>query len=253
MAKILLVIDDYNELLYIETLLKRMGFDVLALNKDANVADSVLGFFPELVLATLKGPMVDGVKVSVRVKKQAPGAKVVLLYPENQSPQLTSEQKSKVDALIETPVQPQDTLLIMAQLLKMDGEALIEKFEKLSKARTLDRKDEVRILKNTPAPPGEKGGAGGAFTAPPSTKESAQDSGTKERPIGALPQTEREKRYDQMAAAMNEPVDRVVPHARMENAAKALAEASRGEDAEIEEINRQKQGFVRAMMKKPKG
>lgn len=243
MAKVMLVIDDFNELLYIETLLKRMGFDVFSLNKDATLADSLLGFFPAMVVSTFKGPLVDGIRVSALVKKQVPNAKVALLYPQSTMPQMTSEQKGKVDALIEMPVQPQDTLLIIAQLLKLDAQALLEKFEKISKARSLSRGEEdVLILRSESvegaAPLGAPGSANTGF------------AGGQGRPSGD-PKTERERRYDAfLAKVSDEPVDKVLPRERMAQAEKELAEASKGDADELARIDEQKREFVRAMLKK---
>lgn len=237
----MLVIDDFNELEFIETLLKRMGFDVLSLNRDAGFGDKALGFFPALVISTLKGPMVDGVKVSNVIKKQAPNTKMVVLYSKGTTPNLTNEQKSKIDALIETPVQPQDTLLIIAQLLKSDAAALLDKFDKLARARNFGRGDEAIILKDDPAKITEptisspQGGFGGGLGR-------ASDQ----------PKSEREKRYDAFLEKNSEPVDRVVPHERMVKDVQELAEASKSEQASLDALNEKKKEFVRAMMNKAK-
>ncbi|MCM2282222.1 MAG: hypothetical protein NDI61_10285 [Bdellovibrionaceae bacterium] len=244
MTKIMLVIDDYNEMVFIETLLKRMGFDVLSLSKDSNLGDALVGFFPSLVMAMYKRPTVDGIKVSIHVKRQVGNAKVVLLYPQGSVPKLSAEQKSKIDALIEVPIQPQDTLLIIAQLLKLDGTALIEKYDKLSKARQFSRENEMKVLKDEGSkkttPPIVISGPAGGF------------GGGQGRPADA-PKTEREKKYDAFLAKMNEPVETVIPHERIAKAEKELAEAAKSEEKELAEINEQKKEFVRAMMKKAKG
>ena len=47
MQKILLVIDEFTELEALESLLKRLGFDVLSVGKEVLVADALLRFSPE--------------------------------------------------------------------------------------------------------------------------------------------------------------------------------------------------------------
>ncbi len=247
MAKVMLVIDDYNELEFIETLLKRVGFDVLSLNKDASVADTLLGFFPALVVATLKGPLIDGLKTAALAKKQAPSTKVMLLYGKGAVPQLTGEQKTKIDALIEAPVQPQDTLLIIAQLLRMDAPALLDKFEKLSRARHFERGADVVLLRDEKP----KGLAGpDAEQGDSISPRIASGDGRVAGPEAAAPKTEREKRYDAFLAEHDEPVDRVIPHERMLKDVQELTDAAKGEEKALAELGERKKEFVRALMKK---
>ena len=45
------VIDEFNELVGLETLFRRLGFDVLSLGREATVQEAILGFPPDLINA----------------------------------------------------------------------------------------------------------------------------------------------------------------------------------------------------------
>ena len=47
----MLVIDDFNEMVGLETLFRRLGFDVLSFGREMAVAEGILGFPPDLVVA----------------------------------------------------------------------------------------------------------------------------------------------------------------------------------------------------------
>lgn len=136
----MLVIDDYNELEFLESLLRRLGFDILSLSKDLSVASSILGFFPDLVIAQSKSRSVDGLALSAKIKRLAPNSRMLLLHPIGQPPRVTPEQKNSIDALMETPVDAQKLIFLLSQLGNMDETALKEKFAKITSAKMTEEK-----------------------------------------------------------------------------------------------------------------
>jgi len=250
MAKLMLVIDDYKELTYAERLLKRMGFDVMSFNRESSVGDALLSFFPDLLIASYKGQSIDGLRLATKQKRQAPNSKVLLLLQQGQSPQLTPEQRSKIDALIDLPLQPHDVLFVIAQLLRLNAETLLDKFEKLTRAQTAEKGDEILILKND-----ERGAprldrrvvSGGEIK-----REENQMVQSGARDAVVAEKTERERGYDLILAALKEPVDKVIPHARITKHIDELTKATLGEADSLRELQEKKREFVRALMKKPK-
>jgi hypothetical protein len=135
MRKIMLVIDDYNELVSLEGFFRRLGFDVLSLGKDILAAGALLSFTPDLLLATAKGRQVDGAKLALRLKKSAPSAKIALMYPSSSKPALTSDVEMVVDALIELPWSARSLIDITAKLLGLDAQPLLDKHEKINASK----------------------------------------------------------------------------------------------------------------------
>ncbi len=150
MRRILLVIDDFNELVGLETLFRRLGFDVLSLGREALVADAILGFPPDLVIATGRGRNVDGLKLAAKLRSGVIHPRLVVLLPLGKDGDFGSDPglaRADVDAVIETPFDPQAALKVVSRLLAIPVEPLLEKLSKIMTARLFES-DELKIIKH---------------------------------------------------------------------------------------------------------
>jgi hypothetical protein len=232
MQKVMLVIDDYTELVFTENLLKRMGFDVLSLNRDSSFNESILSFFPDVLIATLKGRHVEGLRLAISLKKKNSNSKTIMLAPSARDLSLPPE--ARVDALLEMPVQAVQVLTILARLTKLDEAQLLEKFDKLNKARNFSR-ESLNM--------GGDGQVGGNKFVKGSDQSSSST---------AAPST-REKRYAEfLAKHADEPVDKVLPHAPISAATKEAADADKANPEIDKKLLEQKREFVKALMKSKK-
>lgn len=230
MQKVMLVIDDYTELVFTENLLKRMGFDVLSLNRDSSFAESLLSFFPDVLIATLKGRHVEGLRLAITLKKKNPNSKTVMLAPS--ASELTLPPEARVDALLEMPVQAVQILTELARLTKLDETQLLEKFDKLNKARNFTR-ESLNM--------GSDGqmGSGNKFV-----KGSDQT-------ISKGPSI-REKRYADFLDKHDDQVNKVLPHAPVAAATKEAVEADKANAVLDQKLLEQKREFVKALIKSKK-
>lgn len=152
MRRILLVIDDFNELVELETLFRRLGFDVLSLGREMHVPEALLGFPPDLVVATGRGRHVDGLKLAPKLHyggSQRPKLVVLLKAAKEAGAVATDRDLSyaDVDAVIETPFEPRGALKVVAHLLGLASEPLLEKYAKIVSARLFEP-EQVRIIKH---------------------------------------------------------------------------------------------------------
>lgn len=247
----MLVIDDFNELIGFEAFFRRLGFDVLSLGKDLLVADAILGFVPDLVIATARGRAVDGMKLAAKLRRNPSPPRVALVFPSGQSIVLAPETQAVVDALIEIPSEPKSILRIVGQLVGLDPDGLIEKFERLgfTKANT---NETMRIFGEAKA--GEPGESvtGGA----PTTQETTLDWDPTRTPgQAASARSARSDRYDRFLAEHDEDTSHVLPRQQVASAMKKLKEDSEPEKTELERIDEDKRNFARALFeegKKPK-
>jgi hypothetical protein len=230
MQKVMLVIDDYNELVFTENLLKRMGFDVLSLNRDSTFQDAVLSFFPHVLIATLKGQHVEGLRLAINIKKKNANIKTVLLAPSAKD--LTLPPEARVDALMDIPIQALPLLKELSRLLKLDETYLLEKFDKLNKARNFTRENDMKMESG-------EAGTGNTFVKGSTMQPSKEPSA-------------REKRYAQFLDKHEEKVDKVIPHAPISAHTKEAAEADKSNPAIEESLLKQKREFVKALMKSKK-
>lgn len=145
----MLVIDDYNELEFLENLLRRLGFDVLSLSKDVSVSSSILGFFPDLVVAQAKSRSVDGLAMSPKIKKVAPQSKIVLLHPFNQIPKLTIENRNAIDGFLVTPVETVELVRMLSNIGNQDANFLNEKLSRIAAGMSEEKR--IRLQGKKPA------------------------------------------------------------------------------------------------------
>jgi len=286
MRKILLVIDEYRELVALENLLRRLGFDVLSVGKDILVNDALVRFAPDIVIATLKGRAVDGVKVSLRVRRQTPSPLVAFMTGSDNAANISHEQKLYMDALVLLPLQPQTVIRTIAQMAQLDPGPLIGKFQKMTSTRIPDGRP--------PTGPSERGGeckTGEADTqfvrgsSPEpiastlvSSKEATKEPEPSEDPWemdlaeavrteneswdpvktrsrASVLRTQRSDHYGQFLRTHDEPVEGVLQKEELIQAARALkrATATAGESEELKRLDAEKREFVRSLFEDGSG
>ena len=265
----MLVIDDFADLVGLESLLKRVGFDVLSVNREAALADALLGFFPDLLISAWKSRGIDGLRVAARVKRAGSTApRVAFLVSRDQSPALLEDVRSRVDAVLEAPLEPHTTLAIVAHLLKLDADLLIEKFDRLHRSSGSDDGANLFHLKERSGPPhvarDEAHQPGKQATTHEPVKQATTHEPMKQvlvhEPVKELVKpekaverpSERLLRYDAFLGSLSEPVDKVVGHAAMAEAASASAQLDQdGENSSGRSgINeREKRDYVIALLK----
>lgn len=241
MRKILLVIDEFNELVGLETLFRRLGFDVLSLGRETTVAETVLGFPPDLVIATAKGRNVNGLKLTPKIRHGTTKPKLALLVKANDKIVDEEMKKAEVDALIETPFEPRIALKAVARLLQLSPDPLLEKYTKIVSAR-LFADDSFTIVKS------EESAGAPSFQEEffPDNREASAAAPEQAKPAEL---TEREKRYqkflEEEAAAELPPL---ASADAMKDARKKLTADTVSETVKLERLAREKREFLRAMM-----
>ncbi|MCB9026602.1 MAG: hypothetical protein H6625_09820 [Bdellovibrionaceae bacterium] len=104
MVRILLVIDDYNEMIYLQTLLKKLGFDVDSLSNTRKFADTLLGFNPKIVIITAHGKKINGLELTSSIVRRNGLPRIFLIKNQGQvfgNGELSDE---KIDRILESPV-----------------------------------------------------------------------------------------------------------------------------------------------------
>lgn len=256
MRKVMLVIDEYSEMIGLESFLKRLGFDVLSLAKEMFVNDTLLSFQPEIAILSFKGRNVDGLRIAQKLKKtMVPPPRVALAYS-GLTPQIPEELRRMVDALIEIPVEPSSVIQMMAQLSGLAAEPILEKYAKVSTAVLTH--DEKSILITGPAPKAPTNTmvksqaparVNAQADAQANAQTDAQDWDPKSRPgEAATARSERSNRYAQLLAThLDEKIDKVLPH---DKAAKAMAKLKKDSESDKEKLDRieaEKQAFAKAL------
>src|SRR5882724_4032923 len=133
MRRVLLVIEDYNELLLVEKILKKIGFDIESLPSEASLPERMMGFLPDLVLATGDGNRINGHSVSKKVKRKGVQAKLLLLFPRQKLMQLDIATYA-AEGAIETPINPRLLLKSVCDFTGIPSSSILTKFDKMPQA-----------------------------------------------------------------------------------------------------------------------
>ncbi|GEM_PF-1081213 len=131
MNKILLVYEEYADLMSAENTLKRVGFDVIGLSSEYSVAEQIVAFNPDLVVGSGRGGKVTSLGVGKRLKEMLRWqGRSVLIFPANFKPSAQDLIKIRADLILEAPVPPVRLLQVIAKLLGQDEAVLLEKLNK---------------------------------------------------------------------------------------------------------------------------
>lgn len=131
MNKILLVYEEYADLMSAESTLKRVGFDVIGLSSEYSVAEQIVAFNPDLVVGSGRGGKVTSLGVGKRLKEMLRWqGRSVLIFPAKFKPSAQDLIKIRADLILEAPVPPVRLLQVVAKLLGQDEAVLLEKLNK---------------------------------------------------------------------------------------------------------------------------
>nr|BFD60041.1 hypothetical protein CKG001_21480 [Bdellovibrio sp. CKG001] len=131
MNKILLVYEDYADLMSVEGTLKKVGFDVIGLTSEYSVAEQMLAFNPDLVVGAGKGAKVSSLGVGKRLKEMARWqGKSLLIFPANFKPNPQDLIKIRVDMVLESPVPPLRLVQVIGRMLGHDEALLLDRLNK---------------------------------------------------------------------------------------------------------------------------
>ena len=147
MNRVLLVIDDYSELVYLETLLKKVGFDVDGIQNNRKFDEKRLTLNPEVVIASAKGKNVNGLSLVEKMKRRGGKPRNILIIPQILADKLKGLKLKNVDGTLNAPVQPEPLLTLLADLTGQDATQLLEKYERAKVSLDPDNDKDVQMLR----------------------------------------------------------------------------------------------------------
>lgn len=136
-----MVLEDYGELMFLQTVLKKIGFDVDAIQNPRSFQDSVLRMNPDVLVMTSVGKRVKGYDLASGLKRPRGTPKIILIQAPN-APEIFDPQ---VDGWLKGPVAALDLLNTIGDLCGLDKAVLAEKFQKL-KLTDPNQPEAARVL-----------------------------------------------------------------------------------------------------------
>lgn len=141
MNRVSLIIDDYSELMFVQIILKKLGFDVDALQNIHTLADHLLTFHPSLIILTEDGRRFSAENVMKQIKAQLPDAKFLLLKARAVGTEKTAEGVLRIGS----PIQPNELIRATSQSFQLDPAGLLEKFKKFRGQLNLPQEQQKRL------------------------------------------------------------------------------------------------------------
>lgn len=131
--KILLVYEEYSELMIAQTTLQKVGYDVLAITTEYTVGENILSFNPDVVVGYGKSGKVTTMGVGRRLREMTRWqGKGVLIFPAGYQPSPQDFAKIRGDVLLEAPIPGVRLLQVIAQLVGDDEAVLLDRLSKQS-------------------------------------------------------------------------------------------------------------------------
>lgn len=250
MQRVLLVIDDYGELLFLQTLLKKLGFDVDGIQNERSFEESFLVLNPELVIATAKGKRVNGLELAEKLRRRNGLPKMVLLASGTMFDKLREIQIENVDAILESPVATTSLLQSVARICQVDEVALLEKYRKFKATLSPDSEADLQILKRDRAATTEsESSADDSFTFK-STGETPTASGSTSVKPSTLSTKDRRERFKKVLSELDKPSVQRFDAERVKKFTKVIR-ASENQN-QSKDLEGERQSFVKAMFKRAK-
>ncbi len=146
--KILLVLEEYQDLTEVQSLLMKYGWDVKSVKRDFLVKEEVFTFRPELIIASGKGRVIDGISLAKNLERKDGNPKFAL-YLDRQQVLNQTRQELGVDEIIPKPFEPLILLKMVCELTGVDEKVILEKYKKLNPDSSASRvsEDEEQVFK----------------------------------------------------------------------------------------------------------
>lgn len=161
----------------IESVLKKVGFDVLSISNEFSLSQQVLSFNPDIVVGYGKGPKVSTVGVGRRLKEMPRWTgRSVLIFSAGSKTDPLELARCRMDMALEAPMEVTRLLQVLANLTQQDPQVLIER---MMKAVAAEAQNQVREGADAAA---AKSDAGAVFVTGglPGAKETWDVKSTKE-------------------------------------------------------------------------
>lgn len=130
-SKILLVYEEYSEMMNTQALLQKVGFDVLGISTEYTLSENVLSFNPDVVVAFGRAGKVTTIGAGRRLREMTRwSGKVILILPAGYKPNPQDFAKIRADMLLEAPIPGLRLMQVLGKMLGYD-EALLQ--ERLAK------------------------------------------------------------------------------------------------------------------------
>lgn len=235
MVNVLLVIEDYGEMIFLQTLLKKLGFNVEGIQSGKALERTMLSFYPEILIMTAHGRRISGVKVAKELKKIDHQPCILLLAAAGQLEDLRGQSLDQVDDLLESPVNTQDLLKSLARFSKIDPDFLMQKYKSM-KRRQEDQEIDLNLLRT------DSEQIEGVSS---SHWQNLKENNTTFDLSSTLPDSERKQRFAQALSQIEKPMHNGFAKEKVRLYHKKIREQENPQ--QLQKLEEERQSFVKTL------
>jgi len=131
MRNILLILDNKLEFNLTKTVLHKLGFNVLSIQKGADMHERLAKSYPDLVITSVLGTQDEFLKDFIKKKKKRGIPKFIWVGAPSRLDKLKSSQMQLIDASLTTPIQPDVLIQSVCQLFELDAGEYLQRYRAL--------------------------------------------------------------------------------------------------------------------------
>lgn len=228
MKRVFLLIDDFTELTFLETLLKKIGFDTLGWQHPASALEKAMALTPDILIIS---DMIKGIsthEVLDTLKKYKVSIHSIVLKKDIKYKTL----HKSVDLELKSPVDPEFFLRSLSKVAKINEDLIIEKYHKLGLFKGQKKESSLKMVK------GKQDQSQNVFVT---TLKKTFD-------LNADHSLERKKRFESCLKELPDPKFTHYDHSVAMN--EMRENRLRENDPEIKDIDEQRKNFVKALFQK---
>jgi DNA-binding NtrC family response regulator len=128
MRNILLILENSLEFNLTKTVLQKLGFQVLWIQKGVDMKEKLQKNFPDLVITSILGTQDQFLNEFVKVREKRGTPHFIWVGPSSRLDRLKSAQRQLIDANLPTPIQPDLLIQQVCQLFKFDSVEYLQKY-----------------------------------------------------------------------------------------------------------------------------
>jgi CheY-like chemotaxis protein len=153
MRNILLILENNLEFNLTRTVLQKLGFNILSIQKGADMHERLAKSFPDLVITSVLGSQDEFLNDFIRLRQKRGTPKFIWVGPTSRLDKLKPAQRQLIDANLSTPIQPDVLIQNVCQLFDLDVAEYLQKYRSLmSGSMTGVGQDFIRVSGNVAVP-----------------------------------------------------------------------------------------------------
>lgn len=138
MAKVMLVLENSEDMDFLKKILTGLGLEVILIRKDENITEQLIDYLPDIVFASTLGRNQKILMTLNNIKKTRGKPRLVYVRTDKDMTPLTSEQRKIIDGALHSPIDPMQLIDLVASTTNLDVDDLKRRYKQLRRHKEPD-------------------------------------------------------------------------------------------------------------------